>query len=158
MAHSGADVPWHALGCPGGIVQSMEVAEFGSYGDAHTRADIGRGKKARRMRFESVADDLGRVPQRTPEKKTGGELVLKHAGDLDFVEREWLTPADELTLIYAKTGRTAVTPEAITQCMRLGFLGIWANRVRGHFPDCVLAHTLPSDLTLLLAAVCGRSR
>ena len=69
MAHSGADVPWHALGCPGGIVQSMEVAEFGSYGDAHTRADIGRGKKARRMRFESVADDLGRVPQRTPEKK-----------------------------------------------------------------------------------------
>ena len=63
--------------------------------------------------------------------RTGGEFVLKHAGDLDYVEREWLTPAEDMAAIYARTGRTAVTPDDISFCMQLGFLGIWANRVRG---------------------------
>ena len=36
-----------------------------------------------------------------------------------------------MAAIYARTGRTAVTPEDISFCMQLGFLGIWANRVRG---------------------------
>ena len=63
--------------------------------------------------------------------RVGGEFVLKHAGDLDFVQREWFTPAADLAAIYATTGRTTVTPDDISNCMRLGFLGIWANRVRG---------------------------
>lgn len=41
LAHAGADTPWHSLGHAGGIIQAMEFIEFGSYGDAHTMADVG---------------------------------------------------------------------------------------------------------------------
>jgi len=60
----------------------------------------------------------------------GGEFVLKHAGDLDYVANEWNTPAEDLAAIYHRTGRTGVTADDISNCMRLGFLGITANRVR----------------------------
>jgi hypothetical protein len=70
----------------------------------------------------------------------GGEFVLKHAGDLDFVEREWFTPAEDLAAIYTRYGQPGVTADDIANCMRLGFLGIWANRVC-RWPTAAHIHT-----------------
>lgn len=141
IGHAGADTPWHSLGHNGGLIQSMEYAEFGQdYQAAHTRADIGprpcHDRAAQPCHWFCTdrgraggLDDGGSAHSRS---HTGGEFVIKHAGDLDYVEREWLTPAEDMAAIYARTGRTAVTPEDISFCMQLGFLGIWANRVRCH--------------------------
>jgi len=74
LAHAGADTPWHSLGHAGGIIQAMEFIEFGSYGDAHTMADVGTNSiqywSPRLKRSPPPSLTCGGAPQRCP--RAGG--------------------------------------------------------------------------------------
>ena len=101
LSHAVSDASWHSLGMRNGIIHAMENIEFfGDFGDAH-----------------SVAD-------------TGGEFVLRHMTDLDYLQREWISPVEDMAAIFDILGYD-VDPDVMTNCMRLGFVGVWGNQLAG---------------------------
>jgi len=100
VAHAAADTVWHDLGFDHmGLMRALRNVEHHDSPDAHTIMD------------------------------TGGEFTVKHFGDMDYIERYWYVPSDDLVAVYRREGYVGVTAAQLDRCMKLGFVGAWANKV-----------------------------
>ena len=102
VAHIVADTSSHSIGLSEGLIQALRYTEFGAdRNDAHHMSDV------------------------------GGEFVLAHSADLDYIEDRWFVPADDLVAVYQMNGWTKVTKGDLERCMRVGFAGAIATKIFG---------------------------
>ncbi|KAJ9055307.1 hypothetical protein DSO57_1005132 [Entomophthora muscae] len=103
VSHGTADITWHSLdsNAQGFIDTSGKRDWSGKYSKAHSVADI------------------------------GAEFVLARANDLDYFQRVWTTPVDDILAIYQRMSVANVTSAKLLSCMGLGYSGAHGVRIAG---------------------------
>jgi len=61
----------------------------------------------------------------------GGEFVLRHSGDMDWLVYNWYFPVEDITEVYIIRGYDTVTPEVLEPRTFMLFVGALANKLGG---------------------------
>jgi glycosylphosphatidylinositol phospholipase D len=94
-SHQAADATWHALRLPTGLLAAMTGVDFdGDEDSAHTTLDVGADFL--------MAARLARLPEE----------------GIEWIERSWVVPVNDLAQIYERIGRSISKPVLRYCCMR----------------------------------------